>query len=199
VTAGPSSDVLDAIIFLALVVVLIARRTYLMIQGTRYSTGRLVVFSAFYVLIFAVLGFATLYAAVGTWGSVAWGLLAPYAGVPIVTAFLAVPYVRRIVRFDRRADGTWFYRLPWVVPVVYLTLFIARFALEIVIFGFAYVTSFFLPTSLPTALLVILVALDLMFGASAGLLVGRSVGVYRGYRDLPPPSAAAPLPQGPTG
>ncbi len=196
-TAPPSSDVVDAVVFLALIVVLFVRRTYRMVRGAPYSTGRLFVFSGFYVFLFAVLASATLYAAYGTWGPRTWALLVPYVGVPVAAALVATPYVRRIVRFDRHDDGTWYYRLPWLVPVVFLTLFVARFALEIAIFGFAYVTSFLLPSSLPTDLLVILIALDLLFGFSLGLLVGRSLGVYGAYRAMAASSGAGPLPPGP--
>ena len=170
-----------------------------MVQGTRYSTGRLVAFAAFYILLFVALAFTTLYAAVGTWGSDAALLLAPYVAVPTLAAVLVVPYVRRIVRFERRDDGRWYYRLPWLIPVLYLALFVFRILAEFAVFGVAgLVFSFPLPAPPSVGALEILIGVDLLFGFSLGLLVGRGIGVYRAHRDLPaePASPAdTPLPE----
>jgi len=198
--ATPSASALEpAIIVLVLFVAIIARRTYAMITGARYSAGRLFAFTGFYVLLFAALAFPTLYAAAHAWGGYGELLLAPYVAVPVIAAAVAAPYVRRIVRFEERDGGTWYYQLPWLVPVLYLVLFVVRFVLEILIFGLSVVTSFFLPTSLPPGLVLLLVGVDLLFGVSTGLLTGRSIGVYRGYHDLPNAergSSGAPLPRG---
>ena len=105
---------------LGILVVFLARRTYAMVQGARYSAGRLFGFTGFYVFLFALLAIPTLYAAVGAWGLFGWLLLAPYVAVPAAAAVMAVPYVRRIVRFDLRGEGRWYYHLPLLIPVLYL-------------------------------------------------------------------------------
>ncbi len=194
---GP--DVTEGVVFLVLIVALLARRTYRLVTGVRYASDRLAVFAGFYVFLFAALAFTTLYAAVGAWGTVGGLLVAPYVAVPAAAAVLAEPYVRRIVRFEPRGDGHLYYRLPWLIPVLYLVLFVLRFGLELAIFGFALVTSFFLPTSIPVGLLLVLVGVDLLFGFSTGLLIGRTVGVYRGHADFEKAAASAPLPSAPPG
>ena len=194
----PSSDLIPAFVVLAIFVLLIVRQTYRQLTGAPYSTGRLFLFAGFYVLLFVVLAFGTLYAAVATWGTPAYGLLAAYAAVPAVAAIFAEPYVRRIVRFERRDDGPWYYRLSWHVPVLYLALFIARIVAEIGVFGPSGVLITFPPPTPPSVLgLEILIGVDLLFGLSLGLLVGRGIGVYRAHRDLPTVEATVSTPSPP--
>jgi len=185
---------------LLLFVVILARRTYLMVQGTRFSVGRLFAFAGFYVLLFVAFAFTTLYSALAFWGAVTYLLLVPYAAVPAAAALLAAPYVRRTVQFERRGDGAWYYRLSWHIPVLYLSLFIARTVAEVAVFGIAGILfAFPLPAPPSVAALLILVAVDLLFGFSLGLLLGRGAGVVRAHRDLPKDPASAPPPPLPRG
>jgi hypothetical protein len=198
--ASPPPDASTAVIVLLFIVLILARRTYLMVQGTRYSTGRLFGFAGFYVLLFVVLAFATLYSSVATWGAIAYGLIAAYVAVPAVAALLVVPYVRRIVRFERRENGAWYYRLPWHIPALYLTLFIVRIVAEFAVFGLAgLVFTFPLPAPPSAAALVLLVVVDMLFGFSLGLLLGRGVGVYQAHRDLPTAEGSPTSPPLPSG
>ncbi len=193
-SATPDSGLTTAVVFLALIVLILVRRTYRLVRGALYSTARLVGFSVFYSLLFGLFAFTTLYAAVGVWGNLALLLVIPYGAVVAGAALVSAPYIRRIVRFESRADGRWYYRLPMLVPVLYLGLFLLRFAIELVVFGVTPTTTV-LPTTLSTPVLVVLVAVDLLLGVSAGLLIGRSIGVYRafGERAVPPVPAASPL------
>ena len=192
VALSPSAT--PELVLLLLFVFIVGRRTYAMLQGTRFSLGRVFAFAALYVLLFAALAFATLYSAVGTWGASAYSLLAPYVALPVVSALLIAPYVQRTVQFERRDDGQWYYRLTWQIPVAYLSLFVTRFIAEIVVYGPS--SAFALPPPAPpsTTALWILIGVDLLFGISLGLLVGRGWGVYRAYRELPPsPGPPPPL------
>lgn len=193
-TALPS--VAPELFLLAIFILIIARRTVRQIQGARFSTARMFAFAAFYVLLFAALAFTTLYAATTTWGPNAYLLLAPYVAVPVVAAYLAAPYVRRIVRFERRDNGDWYYRLSWHVPVLFLALFSARLVAEVAVFGLAGV-EITLPPPLPpsVAALEVLIGVDLLFAVSLGLMVGRGIGVVQAHRKLP--SEAAVLPPSP--
>jgi len=202
-SAPPVSSVTPEVVLLVLLIAIIARRTVLQIQGARFSLGRLFVFAGFYVLLFVALAFVTLYAAVVAWGPNAYVLIAPYVAIPAVAAYLAAPYIRRIVRFELRANGEWYYRLSWHIPVLYLALFTARLVAEIAVFGLAGV-EFTLPPPAPPSVgaLEILVGVDLLFAVSLGLLVGRGIGVVLAHRDLPkeaPYSAPPPSPPLPSG
>lgn len=195
-----ASDLEPVIIFLVIVVLILVRRTVAQLQGARFSPGRLFGFAGFYILLFGLLAFGTLYAAVGTWGSNAYALLALYVAVPAAAAYVAAPYIRRVVKFEQRADGYWYYRLSWHVPILYVVLFVARLAAEFVIFGPTAAFVSYPPPAPSTVLdLDILLGVDLLFGVSLGLLIGRGVGVFRAHRDLPAHEtgpAAPPLPNG---
>ena len=202
--SGPSIGSLEpAIIVLVILVLILVRRTYRQIQGAPFSAGRLFGFAAVYVLLFGVLAAGTLFAAMDSWGSAAYGLLVPYGAIPIGAAVFAAPYVQRIVRFEHREDGQWYYRLSWHIPVLYLVLFLTRVAAEIVAFGpSTLIVSFPPPVPPSLVMLYVLIAVDLLFGVSLGLLLGRGIGVYRAHREVlageetsrtsPPP----PLPSG---
>lgn len=177
----PAAQLEPTIVILALLVLLMGRRTYLNLYGTRYTAGRMFAFLGYAVVFFALFAGTTIYAAIGTWGDLAWTLPAPYLAVPGVVAALTVPHVRRVVRFEDRADGQTYFRLPWVVPVLYLVLFTLRLAIEVVLFGFAAILAPTLPTSLPPAVLVVVIGFDLLYAVSVGLLFGRAVGVGRAY------------------
>jgi len=197
------SGAAPALVFLVLLIFLVARRTIRQVQGAPFSVPRLFVFAGLYVLLFGALAFTTLYAAVGTWGENAYLLLGPYIALPVVAGVLAAPYVRRIVRFERRESGEWYYRLSWHVPVLYLALFTVRLVAEVAVFGAAGLVPSFPPPAPPsTGALEILVGVDLLFSVSLGLLLGRGVGVVWAHRDLPAeahapsPPPSPPLPSG---
>jgi hypothetical protein len=183
--ATPSSNVEPLLFLVVILVLLLVRRTYAQLQGARYSVGRLFAFAGIYVVIFGLFAYGTLYAAAAVWGPVAYGLIAAYVAVPGVAAVLSAPYVEKIVRFEFRAYGGWYYRLPWLVPVLYLILFVTRFGAELVIYGASGLATFPPPAPPTTAALEVLVGVDLLFGVSLGLLVGRGFGVYRAYQHLP--------------
>jgi len=197
----PLSNLTPELVILALLILFLARRTVRQIQGARFSIGRMVAFAAFYVLLFVALASATLYAAVVTWGANAYLLLAPYIAIPALGAYYAAPYIRRIVRFERPADGTWYYRLSWHLPVLYLALFIARLIAEVAVFGLAGLIISFPPPPPPSVVaLEVLIGVDLLFALSLGLMLGRSLGVVLAHRALPAeptgPPPSPPLPSG---
>lgn len=196
-TTAPSSNEISALLVVALIIFFIARRTYGMVQGARYSPDRLFVISGFYVLIFVILAFGTLYAAVAAWGVTAYALLVPYVALPVIFTLLAAPYVVRIVRFEQRDGGQWYYRLPWHIPVVYLVLFIVRFSAEIVVYGPTGAFTYPPPAPPSGTALIILVVVDLLFGVSLGLLMGRSLGVYEAHGKLTAGASGSGSPSGP--
>lgn len=191
------SNLTPAVAVLAIFVLLIVRRAVRLVRGARYSPGRWFAVTGLSLFLFGLFGFSTLSAAAALWGPAAWALASVYGGVVLGTALVARPYVRRIVRFESRGPGIWFYRLPWLVPGLYLVLFLVRLSAAIVIFGVSAATSFVV-TALPESLVLVLLAIDLLFGASVGLLTGRAIGVSEAF----PPIAgsatgsSAPLPDG---
>lgn len=178
----------SALVVLVLLVLFMARRTYNLAQGAPYSPGRVFAYGGFSAVLFVFFAASTVYVAVGTWGPVAFVLLAPYAAVVAGGAALAEPRIRRLVTFEERGDGRVYYRLPWVVPGLTVVLFVVRAAVEIWQFGLAAIGSFTFPTSLSLGALEILIAFDLLYGGSIGLLVGRGLAVRAAFNARTSPS-----------
>ena len=176
-----ASQAAPAILVLALIVLLLARRTYRLTTGVLYSPSRLFSYGGFSAFLFVLFGTTTIYVAVGTWGPVAYGLVAAYAGVVVAAAVIARPRVERLVRFETRADGQLYYMLPIIIPALTLALFVVRVTAEVLLLGFQVLVSFTLPTSLPPPELGLLIAVDLVYGSSIGMLVGRGLGVLRAH------------------
>jgi len=186
--ASLSSADSSAIVVLAVIVLIMVRRTYALSQGTPYSPVRVFGFGGFSMLLFGFFAATTLYVAVGTWGPIGYALLAPYASVVVGAARVAEPRIRRLVTFEDRPGGPPYYHLPLIVPVLSLVLFLVRLAVELWMFGLSAIGSFSFPTSLPLAALEVLIAFDLLFGASIGLLIGRGLAVRQAFRDRDRPT-----------
>lgn len=166
-----------AILVLAVIVLLMARRTYALQQGTPYSTLRIFGYGAYSTALFVILAASTIYLAVGSWGPIAYALVGVYAVAIASIAWAVRPRVRRLVRFEMRPDGRLYYRLPVIVPALSLALFVVRVGVQIGLFGLASVATFTLPTSVGPGVLFVLIAADLLFGGSVGLLFGRALGI----------------------
>ncbi len=180
-----------ALFILALIVLLLIRRTIALYQGARYGNVRIFAYGGFSMVLFGYFAASTIYVAWSVWGPTALALLAPYLAIVALTAWFVRPIVERRVQFDTRPDGV-YYRLPILIPVLYLVFFIARVSVEIGLFGLASIATFSIPSVVSTLDLVILIAFDLLFGASIGLLLGRGLGVRKAYESRPKP-AEAPL------
>ena len=176
-TGSLSSSDVSAIAVVAIVIVAMARRTYRLSHGAPYSPTRVFAYGGFSFVLFGLLAASTIYVAVGSWGTGAYGLAAAYAAVVGATAWLAIPHLRSRVTFDRRDGGTLYYRLPLLVPVLSLGLFALRILVEVALFGLAALSTFAFPATLPTGALLVLIGSDLTYGVSVGLLLGRGFGI----------------------
>ena len=149
----------------------VLRRSVLMARGTPYRETRLIVTALVYVALFALTALNDLLILPG------WTLGVDVA-VLAAGAVVATRYVERAVAFHRGADGVRNYRLGLALPVLFLALFALRLVVELVVLNidpFAPPTSLHL-TALQTAELA---GIGALFALSAGLLVGRSIGVIR--------------------
>jgi len=191
--SGVSGADEGAIIFILVIVFVMARRTYVLSQGAVYSSARVFGYGGFSAILFVVLAASTIYVASTVWGPLALALIAPYLGVVVASALLVEPHVRRRVTFERREDNQLYYRLPVLIPLLSLVLFVVRVSVEIELFGLSTLTSFTVPTTVTSTALAILVGADLVYGVSIGLLFGRGIGVRNAYRARPE-APAAPLP-----
>ncbi|MGI0131670.1 MAG: hypothetical protein ACREDK_01025 [Thermoplasmata archaeon] len=182
----------SAVIFGALIVLILGARTYRMVKGTPLNPARLFLFTAFYVVLFALLV-----------GEVA-SLLPTYLLVAdtillVVTLVVALPYVRREITVYARADGQWMYRMGPLIPAIYLVLFLVRLAIDVSVLNESFAGPPVLtPLTLPGQ--VALAIVDGLFAFSTGLLTARSIGVYQEYEAMrrrpspPSPTSGSPAP-----
>jgi hypothetical protein len=171
----------------ALLFLLVIRRSILLARGVPYSTNRLIVQGLLYVILFAfTIAFDVSVLPVWTF--------ALDGAILAAGAVVAAVHVRRGTVFTQREDGVWMYRLGILLPAIYLALWAVRVAVEIVVLPDAFGTTGPLP-ALDNLQQFALAGVDALFSFSAGLLLGRSFGVYRAYEDRPrgpptvPPSA----------
>ena len=166
---------LTAIGIQVVIVLLIVRRSYFMTKGVPYSGLRLVALPVLILILWAVSELQSL-------------LLTPWA-IPYLIALDLVILIGSSLAFARVAErmthvyrepsGDWYYRIGSSIAVLFVGAFVVRLTVALVLF----------PSSLefgsppggfpPTGQQVVLGIIDALFSMSAGLLVGRSVGIHR--------------------
>jgi UDP-N-acetylmuramyl pentapeptide phosphotransferase/UDP-N-acetylglucosamine-1-phosphate transferase len=163
------------LVFVGAIVLLLLRRAYSMVVGAPVSIPRLVAITVVYVVLFAAVVFASI--PTPPWYSALLDL-----AVLVATSVLAIGVVEDRVEVERRPDGKWIYRLPMAVPVAYVVLFVLRLSVNLFVIGedpFVYPPPTIVLTPVTTALVVVV---DALFSFSAGLIVARTVAVYRVYQ-----------------
>lgn len=188
---GLTNTDVTTLAFVALFVLIVARRAYGMIRGSPVRPERMFAFAALFAAIL-VLVLATSLTQLPLW---TYGLDALVAVAATAAATVAVQ--KRVVLEWR--NGQWYYRLGVGILVLYLVLFVARLALDTLVLGVDPFAS--MPPSVGSLSSVdgkIVAIINGLFAASTGLLVGRTVGVYLEYRKRlaagPPARVASALP-----
>ena len=180
--AEPSGALETTLIILAVIVFVVARRTYAQVAGATYSPVRLYGFAALAGVFFLLFASSTALLAFATWGGLA-AIVIVADGVALAgCAVGARPQVQRAVRFETRPDGLVYYRLPWVIPVLYLVLFVARLGVEFLLLGPGAFGTFGGSSHVAPTVLLVLIGFDLLYAVSLGLLLGRAAGVSAAYR-----------------
>jgi hypothetical protein len=163
-------------ILLAIIVLVIVRRTYRMIQGARASPGYLFGFLGLYLVLLAFTLVSTIV------------LLPTYSAIldivlVVIAGLAGYRWVLRHAKLEKRANGEWYYRLGPIIPIVYLVLFITRLTIDLVVLGLDPFDFYGSGTvSLTQTQIDITILVDALFALSTGLLAARSFGVYSAYR-----------------
>ena len=204
----PSAPLADTIAFVLILVgsalAFFAFWAWRLRKGIRVRLWFVALFAWFYELLFLLVLEEVL--------RLPWGRLALGAGLLDLVLFAAfvVPgfqYTVRTTSFDRTPKGRWLYRGGLALPVVWLSLFLLRYGVELALLGQVYLFTPYSTTAkaVPT-FAAALIAVDALFAASTGLVMGDSVGIWWAYhaeraRTTPPrptPDAtAAPVPSVP--
>jgi hypothetical protein len=178
-------------IFIQIVIALvIVRRAYAMSQGVSYSVARLALAPALILFLWLVSELGSL-------------LLIPWALPYLIVADTAILVVAAIgfarvaeaaTEVTRNASGDWSYRIGFATALLYLVVFLARLAVAIALFPS--VLELGAPPSgyPPFGQQVVLADIDAALSVSAGLLIGRSIGVVRKLRSV----RDGPIPSTPT-
>lgn len=91
-------------------------------------------------------------------------------------------YTLRTTTFERNASGKWAYRGRIAIPTAWLALFLFRYAVELALLGRVYL---FTPTYSQTVAIptyaAALIAVDALFAASTGLVMGETVAIWWAY------------------
>ena len=116
-----------------------------------------------------------------------WGRLA-LAGAIVDLALFAVGvvpgyrYTMRTTTFDRTPKGKWVYRGKIAIPAAWLSLFLFRYGVELALLGRVYLFTVTpsASVSIPTFAAALL-AVDFLFAASTGLVMGETVAIWMAY------------------
>jgi hypothetical protein len=173
----------ESLILALLIGLLLVRRAYAQYRGTPLSTGRLLGYAVMYPVLFALIIGSESFPIVPYWSIVA------DVAAAAVGAALALDYVGRRVTIYQEG-GRWRFRLGLLVPVVYVVMFVGRLLLELAIGINPYAPT---STALPAGTLAILEVVDVLYGFSTGLAIGRNLGVYRAWQRAASGESAPPL------
>ena len=191
---GAPSALPATVLLVALVVFVFVRRILASLRGTRLSEGRLFGYAALVGAIFVLTTFAGI-------TILPWYSFVLDAAVAAGLAVVSYLHVQPRVVIERVGPDRWIYRLGPLIPILYLVLFVIRLGLDLVVLNIQPFGTSALPASLTPTTIAVFLIVDVLFAASTGLSIGRSVGVYREWQRLraspdPPtsPSADRPLP-----
>ncbi len=189
--AGVSSNVASAVLLLLIFGFIFGRRLIASVRGQRIRKGRLIAYPILVVGLFVL--------------TVSAGALALPLYSFVITAavlvgcfFVGEFYIRQNVEVTESAPGVWIFRAGLLLPVVYLVLFMVRALLDLLVLNYNPFGGSLAPTSLSSGALVVLLIVDWLYAASTGLIVGRTVAVYRIYLKKRAAVSERPLPSGPS-
>jgi hypothetical protein len=125
-----------------------------------------------------------------------WGRVALAAGILDLVLFVVgvVPgyrYTLRTTTFERTPAGKWVYRGRIGIPAARLSLFIFRYGVEIALLGQIYlVTPTLSPAVATPTFAAALIAVNALFAASTGLVMGETVAIRWAYHVAKGPEGA---------
>jgi hypothetical protein len=179
-----STALIAPVVIQLVIVAVVVRRSYQMSQGVPYSVLRLVAVPVLLLILWAATEAAST-------------LLTPWALPYLITAdtaILAVTSVaftgvaQRVTHVRADVQGNWNYRIPFSITGLFLAAYIVRLVLTVVLYpqslNFGALPSGYPPETQQ----VVLAVVDAIFSISVGLLVGRSVGIYRKLRSVRTPA-----------
>jgi hypothetical protein len=179
VAAPAAGELALFLILLSAVLVFFAYWDWRLRKGIRVRLWFVALFAWFYELLF-LLGLEEVL-------RLPWGRIAIAAGIIdlVLVAVGVVPgfrYTLRTTTFERTPAGKWVYRGRIAIPAARLSLFVFRYGVEIALLGQIYLL---IPTLSPAVatptFAAALVAVNALFAASTGLVMGETVAIWWAY------------------
>ena len=161
-----------------LIVLLVVRRSYRMTQGVPASVVRLVLMPALVGVLWAFTALESIF--LTPW-AVPY-LLGLDVALLTLTTVLFAGVAQRAAVFYRNEAGAWCYRIGFAIAGIFLAVYLVRLALTLALFPAALEVGVPVSGYPPGPQQAALATIDAMFSVSVGLLLARSIGIYRGWR-----------------
>lgn len=171
-STGSENSALAFVAILLLIVVLRIRR---IINGTRISKARSIVFSLYYV------GFAALLTATSFLNGVSEDYVVLYVAVGAAGFFAAYQAVNRRLTFWRGPDNSIYAKGGIIIYLIYVVALIARVAIDVIYVPSALTFTFVSSSSVSSTTVLAEIVTDVLVAFGAGLLTARNVRLYQRY------------------
>jgi hypothetical protein len=165
-------------IFLAIFVLIVIRRLRAVTKGSKVSSARIWLFSAYYVILAAFFSLSSF-----TIGGASPVYALVYVAVGATGAYGSYLFSDRRIGFWKGADGSIYSKGAVVIYLIYVVGLVARIAIGIVFIGpqaFSFVATPSAPPPDASAVDAGIVT-DCLLALGAGLLVGRNARVMKRY------------------
>ncbi len=180
-SGGAGGAYASVYLFLGVLLLVVIRRLRLVLNGTKVSQVRTVVFSAYYIILaffFVLTSFfyggaspsdAVLYVAIGAAG-----------------AYGSYLFSDKRIGFWKDADGSIYYKGAVIIYMIYLVGLVARIAIDLVFIGPQAFTFSSVPIASPLSGSAVDAGIltDCLLTLGAGLLVGRNARVMKRYASI---------------
>lgn len=173
--SGYTSAEATAIVIQLIIVLVIVRRSYAMAQGVTYSLARLILLPVLIVVLWA--GSELESVALTPW-AVPYLILGDTA-LLVATAAAFTGVAERRTHVGRDDTGRPTFQIGFGLAAIYLVSFLVRLGLAATLFP-ASLEFGAPPTGFPPANeQIVLAVIDAVYSVSAGLLIGRAIGIHR--------------------
>jgi len=176
--SSPSTPPFYIFVAIVLLVALrVVRRTFANYSGTKFSLSRTLVFAGVYIAI----GFV--FSSLSFLEGVSPLLVIPQVLLATAAAYWSYRYTDKRISFWKAADGSLFFRGGILIYLIYLAGLITRLSIDVVLIG-PKMFSFSTGVQLSGTALYGSIGTDLVLIFGVGLLIGRSIRVFRKHRRI---------------
>jgi hypothetical protein len=180
-SSGTNADYSSVYIFLGVLLLVVIRRLSLVLKGSKVSTVRTLMFSAYYIILAFFFTLTSFF-----YGGASPADAVLYIAIGAAGAYGAYRFSDRRIGFWKGADGAIYYKGAVIIYVIYLVGLVARIAIDLAFIGpqaFTFTNAqSAAPLSSSAAYAVILT--DCLLTLGAGLLVGRNARVLKRYSSI---------------